>query len=168
MATGMPCSYGDCNYTTPSQVSDDTDLAVKIQLLVSHQSLHTSPAGGGGFVAPTPGVKAKMDAPKLQLGVDQQAWDQFMTRWEIYKTTMGIDSSTPSWLFACLDKDLGDEVIKANPGTKPQNMTEAALTASIKKLAVKVESKLLHRIKMGQLKQDPGVNVNNYVAALRG
>ena len=81
---------------------------------------------------------------------------------------MGIDSSTPSWLFACLDRDLGDEVIKANPGTEPQNMTEAALTASIKKLAVKVESKLLHRIKMGQLRQDPGVSVNNYLAALRG
>ena len=47
-------------------------------------------------------------------------------------------------------------------------MTEAALTASIKKLAVKVESKLLHRIKMGQATQAPETSVNNYLAKLRG
>ena len=79
-----------------------------------------------------PGVKAKMDAPKLQLGVDQQTWDQFMSRWKIFKATMGVDGGTASmWLFNCLDRDLGDEVPKANPGTEPTDMTEAVLTASI-------------------------------------
>ena len=140
---------------------------MKIRLLEVHNTVHTQ--GVAGRDDRVPGVKAKMDAPKLQLGVDQQMWDQFMTRWKIFKTTMGVDGATaPSWLFNCLDKDLGDEVIKANPGTEPQNMTEAVLTASIKRLAVKVESKLLHRIKMGKLQQDPGVSVNNYLAALRG
>merc|ERR1711895_2709 len=82
---------------------------------------------------------------------------------------MRVDGAdAPSLLFNCLNKDLGDEVIKANPGNEPQSMTEAALAACIKKLAVKVESKLLHRIKMGKLQQDPGVSVNNYLAALRG
>ena len=85
-----------------------------------------------------------------------------MTRWKIFKSTMGIDGgTTPSWLFNCLDRDLGDEVIKANPGTEPQNMRKAALTASIRKLAVKVESKLLHRIRMGQAKQQPRTSINN-------
>ena len=78
MATGMPCSYGDCTYTTISQVPDDTDCAVKLQLLLSHQD--GCQARVGRAVAPATGVKAKMDAPKLQLGVDPQAWDQFMTR----------------------------------------------------------------------------------------
>ena len=172
MAGGFPCSVADCEYVTRTEVPDDMDPTLKVRMLelqMMELQVHTSGVHHEGRVAArSPGVKAKMDAPKLQLGVDQQAWDQFMTRWKIYKTTMGIDSSAPSWLFACLDRDLGDEVIKANPGTEPQNMTEAALTASIKKLAVKVESKLLHRIKMGQLKQDPGVSVHNYLAALRG
>ena len=128
-------------------VPDDTDLAAKIQLLQIHTAAVQN--SGGGQIR-TPGSKAKMDAPKIQLGVAQQAWDQFMTRWKIYKTTMGIDGGTvPSFLFACLDRDLGDEVIKANPGTEPQSMTEVALTASIKRLAVRVENKLLHRIRMG-------------------
>ena len=172
MATGLSCTVVGCGYITTTLVPEDAErqeklqwLQLQMQELQIHQaSVH--PQGGAGCDDRVSGVKAKMDAPKLQLGVDQQAWDQFMTRWKIYKTTMGIDSSAPSWLFACLDRDLGDEVIKANPGIEPQNMTEAALTASIKKLAVKVESKLLHRIKMGQLKQDPGVSVNNYLAAL--
>ena len=166
MATGLRCTHTPCEYTTTSQVPDDTDLVLKVKLLKVHNTVHTQGGAGADHV---PGVKAKMDAPKLQLGVDQQTWEQFMTRWKIFKTTMRVnDADAPSWLFNCLDKDLGDEVIKANPGNEPQTMTEAALTASIKKLAVKVESKLLHRIKMGKLQQDPGVSVNNYLAALRG
>jgi hypothetical protein len=90
-----------------------------------------------------------MDPPKLQSGVDQQTWDQFMARWTIFKTTMGVDGRTASmWLFNCLDKDLGDEVLKANAGKPTQDMTEAALTACTKKLAVKLERKLIHPIRI--------------------
>ena len=166
MATGLSCSVLHCQYTTTNQVPDETDLASKIQLLQIHAS---SVHEGGGGQDRAQGVKAKMDAPKLQLGADQQTWDQFITRWEIFKTTMGVDDASSSmWLFNCLEKDLGDEVIKANPGTKPQSMTEVDLTACIKRLAVKMESKRLHRMKMNRLTQDPGVNVYNYLAALRG
>ena len=166
MATGLRCTVLACEYNTNSQVPDDTDMATKVQLLQIHTaSVHNS---GGGQVS-TPGSKAKMDTPKIQLGVDQQAWDQFMTRWTIYKTTMGIDGATASsWLFTCLDRDLGDAVLKANPGTEPQNMTEAVLIASTKKLAVKVESKFVHRIRMGKAVQLPGLGIHIQLAALKG
>ena len=72
------------------------------------------------------------------------------------------------WFFNCLDKDLGDEVLKANPGTLPQDMTEPNLIACTKKLAVKVESKLIHRIKMGRAVQPPGTGINNFLATLKG
>ena len=82
---------------------------------------------------------------------------------------MGIDGGTASsWLFTCLDRDLGDTVLKANPGIEPQDMTEVDLTASAKKLAVKVESKLVHRIRMGKAFQQPGVGIDNYLAILKG
>ena len=166
MATGLRCTVHPCEYNTDSQVPADTDLNIKVQLLQIHNSgVHE---GGGGQVR-TPGSKAKMDTPKIQLGVDQQAWDQFMTRWNIYKTTMGIDGGTASsWLFNCLDRDLGDAVLKANPGTDPQNMSEVDLLASAKKLAVKVESKLVHRIRMGRAFQQPGVSIENFFAHLKG
>ena len=158
MATGLRCTVHACEYNTTSQVPDATDLASKLQLLQIHT---TGVRNAGVGQVRTPGSKAKMDTPKIQLGVDQQTWDQFMTRWMIYKTTMGIDgASASSWLFTCLDKDLGDAVLKANPGTEPQNMSEADLTASTKKLAVKMKSKLVHRIWMGKTFQQPGVGIN--------
>ena len=164
-APGLACSVPTCTYTTTDTVPDDTDIASKIQLL----QIHTSAAHQGGAATRAPGVKAKMDPPRLQTGVDQQTWDQFMARWAIFKTTMGVDGGTASmWFFNCLDKDLGDEVLKANPGTPPQNITEDDLVACTKKLAVKVESKLIHRIRMGQAVQPPGTGVNNFVAKLKG
>ena len=85
--------------------------------------------------------------------MDQQTWDQFMAWWAIFKTTMGVDGGTASmWFFNYLEKDLGDEVLKANPGTPPQNITKDDLVACTKKLAVK--------IKMGQAIQPPGTGVN--------
>ena len=174
MAEGFPCSAAACGYVTRLCVPDDTEHADKVQLLqlqMQELQIHTQAVHpqAGVPAARSPGSKAKMDAPKIQLGVDQQAWDQFMTRWNIYKTTMGIDGGTaPSYLFTCLDKDLGDAVLKANPGTEPQNMSEADLTASAKKLAVKVESKLVHRIRMGKAFQQPGVGVDIFFAHLKG
>ena len=146
MATGLAYSVAACEYTTTAQVPDETDIASKIQLF----QIHASSVHQGGGAARTPGVKAKMEPPKLQPGVDQQTWDQFIARWEIFKTTMGVDGGTVSmWLFNCLDKDLGDKVLKANPGIPPQDMSEADVTGCTKKLAVKVESKLIHRIRIG-------------------
>ena len=46
MAEGLPCSTTGCGYTTTTQVPDDTDLALKIQLLQIHTAaVHN---GGGG------------------------------------------------------------------------------------------------------------------------
>ena len=50
MAAGLSCSVAACTYTTTTQVPDETDMT------------------------------AKMDPPKLQPGVDQQTWDQFLAR----------------------------------------------------------------------------------------
>ena len=126
MAEGKACTIADCEYVTPTKVPDETEIQYKVPLLqlqMEELKLHTTVAhniGGGAGQVRTPGSKAKMDTPKIKLGVDQQAWDQFLTRWNIYKTTMGIDGGTASsWLFTCLDTDLGDAVLKANPGTEP-------------------------------------------------
>ena len=122
------CSIANCGYITTTKVPDDEEREYKtmlMQLQMQELQIHGSSAHHveGGQVR-TPSSKAKMDTPKIQMGVDQQAWGQFMTRWNIYKTTMGIDGGTASsWLFACLDKDLGDAVLKANPGVEPQDMT---------------------------------------------
>ena len=42
MAEGLPCSIAGCEYTTTTQVPDDTEFALKVQLLQIHSaSAHT-------------------------------------------------------------------------------------------------------------------------------
>ena len=74
MATGLSCTDVACEYNTSTQVPNETDLAYKIELLKIHQAT-VHPQGGAGRDDRVSGVKAKMDTPKLQLGVDQQTWD---------------------------------------------------------------------------------------------
>ena len=67
----------------------------------------------------------------------------------MFKTGMGITvTQSPVFLFNCLDSDLKDDILRANPGREVTEMTEIDLTDAIKGLAVKIESKLVHRIRM--------------------
>ena len=133
----LECTVAGCNvgdgtkYKTPLL---EADVAVTVL------GFHRHDIHGAGQPAQTPQqVKAKMEPPKIQLGVDQQTWDHFMARWAMFKTTMGVDGTQSSmWFFNCLDRDLGDEVLKANPGRPPQDITEADLVSCTMKLAVKV------------------------------
>ena len=89
------------------------DAEVAVTVLGFHrQDIHGVRGNGHtSHTPPTQHVKAKMEPPKVQLGVDQQTWDQFMARWVIFKTAMGVDGAQSSmWFFNCLDRDLGDEV----------------------------------------------------------
>ena len=112
---GLPCSVPDCPYNTDSQVGGETELQDKSALL----KIHTD---GVHKTAPAPvqcpaSAKAKINPRKLYAGSDMQAWDQFIARWKIFKTTMGItEQSSPMWLFNCLDSEL-----QANPGTDPHS-----------------------------------------------
>ena len=54
---------------------------------------------------------------------------------------------SPVFLFNCLDSYLKDDILCANPGREVTEMTEVELTDAIKSLAVKIESKLVHRIR---------------------
>ena len=165
----ITCSKTGCLYTTSDQVDNDTPLTDKLVLLRIHADVEHSNGPPQGNNGASSSVKAKMEPPKLHAGSDVQAWDQFIARWTIFKSTMNIGVTSASmWLFNCLDQELGDAVLQANIGTAPQDMTEQDLTQSIKQLAVKNESKLVHRIKLGRTSQPPGVPVRNHLSTLRG
>ena len=71
------CDVGDgTKYRTPLL---DAEVAVTVLGFHRHD-IHG--VGGNGNTSqsaqPTQHVKAKMEPPKIQLGVDQQTWDQFM------------------------------------------------------------------------------------------
>jgi len=72
------------------------------------------------------------------------------------------------WLFNFLDEELGDAVLQANTNSAPKDMSEHTLLLSIKALAVKNESKLVHRIKLGRAFQPSGVPIRNHLSTLKG
>ena len=75
-------------------------------------------------------------------GSGQELWELFLRSWELYKTGMNIPNTQATvYLFNCLDQDLRDDIMRANPSTQINMMSEADLIASVKSLAVKMESK---------------------------
>ena len=115
----LPCSAPGCTYTTEDTV-DNANATVQDKILVFRihaDTVHGSATTPAQNNAATPSVRAKMEPPKLHAGSDVQAWDQFIARWEIFKSTMNIAAGSPMWLFNCLDEELGDAVLQANIGT---------------------------------------------------
>ena len=164
----LPCSAPDFPYTTADTVDNTTNVQDKISVLRIHADTVHGSANTPAQNTAGPPVRAKMDPPKLHAGSDVQAWDQFTARWEIFKSTMNITTGTSMWLFNCLDEELGDAVLQANNNPAPKDMSEQTLLLSIKALAVKKESKLVHRIKLGRASQPSGVPIRNHLATLKG
>ena len=70
-------------------------------------------------------------------------------------------------LFYCCDDDLMSDLMR-DVQDDVSTMAEADLLAAIKRLAVKEESLLVHRIKLNKLTQAPGTPIRTFLAALRG
>ena len=167
---GIPCSAPACGYNTDSQVPPDTGLQDKIALLQIHKdTVHATPAQHHGTPQVAATHRAKLDLPKLSAGSSQETWELFQRSWQLYKTGMGIpDTQATVYLFNCLDQDQRDDIMRANPATQINTLSEADLMASVKSLAIKIESKLVHRIRMGQSLQPPGHSIRNFHATLKG
>ena len=105
----------------------------------------------------------------MSSGVDQETWDLFQRKWSQFKLGMGFPAGQASvQLFHCLHSDLQDDLLKLKPGEDISCITENKLIDAVKSLAVKIESKLIHRIKMGQQKQTPGTSIWIFHANLKG
>ena len=84
----IPCSKTGCLYTTGDQVDKETPLTDKLVLLSIHADVEHSNGPSQGNNGASSSVKAEMDPPKLHAGSDLQAWDQFIARWTIFKSSM--------------------------------------------------------------------------------
>ena len=167
---GIPCASPGCLYNTDTQVPPDSDLPTKLALLQIHdKNAHTIAAAPQAAQGHQPTQRLKLEPPKLSAGSDQETWELFLRSWALYKAGMNIgDTQSSVYLFNCLEQDLREDILRANPSTQISDMSEADLTAAIKTLAVKVESKLVHRIRMGQSTQTPGHSIRNFHAVLKG
>lgn len=112
--------------------------------------------------------KLKLDSPTIGAGCDPDQWSAFKRQWDMYKVGMSIaDNVLPTALFYCCDTDLRTNIMRDLQGDVAK-MSEGDLLAAIKRLAVKEESTLVHRIKLNRMVQSPGTGIRTFLASLRG
>ena len=101
-----------CDYET-----DDVDPQVVVALLNIHATFHTQNTTGPHQPQP------KLDRPKIDVGVEEEAWNSFMRRWEAFRLGSGIDHTTVSMqFFQCATESLGDLVLKYDPGIQTKDI----------------------------------------------
>ena len=159
----LSCPVTSC--TWKSQEVEET-LAEKLMnhhIRIEHATSSTLPGK-------TSHNTIKLERPTVTSGMDQETWGLFERKWREYKTGMRIpDSQASVQLFHCLHSDLQDDLLKVHPRENSiSSIAEKDLIESIKSLAVKVESRSVHRIKMGKLKQSPGTSIRIFHATLKG
>ena len=156
----LDCPITGCSWK--SQSLPDTLGTVLNTALTAHiQAVHP----------PTPQQAApslKLKPPSISAGSSPDQWSSFKKQWAMYKTGMAIPAAVcATALFHCCDEDLMSDLMRdlqADVSTMP----ETDLLAAIQRLAVKEESTLVHRLRLGKMTQAPGTPIRTFLAALKG
>ena len=156
----LQCPIEGCDWQ-----SQDLDAAfaagLTAALQIHDRTVHSTPA-------PAAPQKLKLDPPTISAGCDPDQWSAFTRQWDMYKIGMAITENVlPTALFYCCNTDLRTDIMR-DLRQDVATMAEADLLAAIKRLAVKDESILVHRIKLNKMTQSPGTGVRTFLANLRG
>ena len=128
----------------------------------------------GNATQATPEHKTKRSPPKrptIEANIDDSDWVLFTDSWGRYKRMAQITSNQD--LILELRASCSDEVNKmlfqfTGPAKlSDPNLTEAALLAMIKTVAVKGTHEEVHRLTFGKLTQAAGETITQFVARLR-
>ncbi len=113
-------------------------------------------------------AKAKYRPPKIGVGASPEDWQAFRRQWSMYKSgTMISPSQAATALFYCCSEELRLDIMR-DIRSDVALMPEDELLAEIRRLAVKEESILVHRMKLGKMVQTPGQSIRTFLANLRG
>ena len=86
----------------------------------------------------------------------------------MYKTGMNIATNLiATALFHCCHEDLQADIMR-DLQNDVATMSETDLLAAMKRLSVKEESTLVHRITLSKMTQAPGTGIRTFLASLRG
>ena len=160
----LTCPITGCNWQ--SQELPDTFVdALTSALNMHNKAVHETTVQPNTQAAPQ---SLKLKSPTVSAGCTPDQWSSFTRQWTMFKTGMAISTSMcATALFYCCDQDLMDDLMRDISGDV-SSMSEVDLLAAIKRLAVKEESRLVHRIKLTKMTQAPGTPIRTFLAALRG
>lgn len=110
----------------------------------------------------------KINPPSISAGSSPDQWSSFKKMWAIYKVGAAVPTVMISTaLFHCCDEDLMNDLMR-DLQTDVTTMDETDLLAAIKRLAVREESTLVHRIRLNRMTQAPGTPIRSFLAQLKG
>ena len=171
----LTCPIGGCTWKS-QELDAAFASALNTQLEMHNQDVHAPQAAAAqAAAAPTPPastpaapLRLKLDSPKVSSNCDPDQWSAFKRQWEMYKIGMAITPNMVSTaLFYCCSDDLRTDLMR-DIQADLASMSEANLLSAIKRLAVKEESVLVHRIRLGKMTQTPGTGIRTFLANLRG
>ena len=156
----LRCAFPDCQYKT-DDLSEAFAAALLEQLKMHERASHTAAPESKPH-------KLKIDPPKLDVGATPEEWQSFRRQWDMFKSgTLLPREQLATALFYCCSEGLRLDIMRDTQDDVAA-MEEAELLAHLKRLAVKEESILVQRIKMGRMQQSPGMGVRTFLANLRG
>ena len=162
----LKCMNYGCTWV--SQDLPETMVQALSQQLEMHAAeAHAAPASMSSSSSTAP-PRLKLDPPSISTNSDPDKFASFERQWAMYKVGMAIAPDLVSTaLFYCCTEDLRTDLLRDIRGDVAR-MGETDLMASIRRLSVKEESILVHRIRLGKMVQSPGMGVRSFLAALRG
>ena len=163
----IKCPIDNCPWE--SQELDKEFAAILNTALSMHNEAAHATAAAHAVTPHQQSLKnLKLDSPKINTGCNLEQWSSFTRQWKMFKTGMSIpEGMVATALFYCCSEDLRCDILR-DTQTDLSTMAEPDLTAIIKRLAVKEESTLVHRIRLSKMTQPPGTSIRTYLASLRG
>ena len=154
MAVNVQCPIGECVYTT-----GDHDPQVAAALLHIHGKTHDNQSNI---------TKPKIVPPSIPIGCTTESFTYLKSRWESYKRITQLPASQHAvHLLNCCDEDLRVALYRVHQN-QLQNLTEVQLISAIETLAVRVEKKIVARVKLLNMRQDRDQPIREFAAEAKG
>ena len=160
----LKCPIPGCLYETP-----ESSETVACALLAAPTPLHmTSQAHASQVAEKMPRSHGpKLDRPKVDVGINQEEWNIFTRRWNVFVAGSGIHpENCSSQLFQCAGETLGNSLLKSDPDIISKST--GAVTKAMKSLAVIAVATGVSRAELVQMHQERDESFRSFAARVRG
>lgn len=148
--------FEQCGYKTSDEDASVVAVLLNIHLALAHAQA-TAPSNRG----------PKLDRPHIDIGVEEEVWNNFVRRWEAFRIGSGINNECASMqLFQCATEPLGDLILKSDPGIHSRPVSEVLKT--MRTFAVIPIAIGVIRAELMQLNQGSDEQFRTFAARVKG
>ena len=155
MATrDIPCPIAGCEYTT-----GDVEIVIAAAYLQIHATTHSKHPNAN---------KPKILPPTIPIGCTTENFTYLKSRWEQYKTITELNENQhATHLLNCCEDDLQRALYRVHQ-EKLKTLSEQQMLTAIETLAVRLEKKIVARVRLLSMCQDRGQPIREFAAKIQG